>query len=488
MLYSLTPRRAHALIVAAGSAAFVMAALLVWAVGFDALWAWVLAHTASAFALTTAVSAGLLAATMVAWLATSRQGRELGQCRAAMDSMPQGLCMFDPSERLVVCNRQYYEMYKLEAADAEPGATLKEVLTRRVAKGTFSRDPEEYRTEFLASVRKGRTIVHEVKSTGDRLLRVTNHPMRNGGWIGLHEDITERRRVELEHSSLQEKDARRATLEMAISSFRSRSKRLIDAVLQSTRQMNETANSLLANSRQTVTEAEEASRASQRSSANVDGAASATTELASSIGEIAHNLTETANLVRAAASQTQITGNSIELLVNASRSIDSVVKLIRGIAEKTNLLALNATIEAARAGDAGRGFSVVASEVKSLAVQTAKATEDIAQQIAAVQSLTGQAVGAIGEITSRMSQIDNNTSAVSASVEEQNSATSEISKNVETAAAVARQAADVLTRVAQATAKTQEWAQTVLAESKSVEDAADQLGQQVDTFLNSVAA
>ncbi len=384
MLYSLTRRRAHALILAGGCGAFVLTALALWAIGFDAPWAWAQKQGPTAVALAAAISVGLLAATVVAWLVAARQGRELRQCRAAMDSMPQALCMFDASERLVVCNRQYYEMYKLEAADVKPGATLKEVLRRRVARGTFSRDPEEYRTQFLASVREGRTIVHEVKSTGDRLLRVTNHPMRNGGWIGLHEDITERRKAELEHATLQENDARRAALEEAISSFRSRSKRLIDAVLGSTRQMNETANSLLANSRETVTEAEQASLASEQSSMNVQGAASATTELASSIGEIARNLTDTANLVRAASSQTQTTGNRIELLVNASTSIESVVKLIRGIAEKTNLLALNATIEAARAGEAGRGFSVVASEVKSLAVQTAKATEDIAQQIASV--------------------------------------------------------------------------------------------------------
>jgi methyl-accepting chemotaxis protein len=98
------------------------------------------------------------------------------------------------------------------------------------------------------------------------------------------------------------------------------------------------------------------------------------------------------------------------------------------------LLALNATIEAARAGEAGKGLAVAASEVKSLAVQTAKATEDIVNHILAVQDSTSAAVEAIRQIATRMREINENTSAVAASVEQQNSATSEISRNVASAA------------------------------------------------------
>src|SRR5215211_5235129 len=107
-------------------------------------------------------------------------------------------------------------------------------------------------------------------------------------------------------------------------------------------------------------------------------------ELLRSITEIARQLEQTTGLVRVAVTEAQTTNNEIAGLAHAAQKIGDVVKLIQDIAGQTNLLALNATIEAARAGESGKGFAVVAAEVKSLAVQTAKATEEIGAQISAV--------------------------------------------------------------------------------------------------------
>jgi methyl-accepting chemotaxis protein len=149
---------------------------------------------------------------------------------------------------------------------------------------------------------------------------------------------------------------------------------------------------------------------------------------------------------------------------------------------------LNATIEAARAGDAGRGFAVVASEVKSLAVQTAKATEEIISHIAAVQDSTDGAVDAIRRIAERMRQINEYTSDVAAAVEEQNAATGAISHNVASAAEGTKVIVDVLSKVAGSAIGGRSSAQTMLAASETMEDAAGKLRTEVESFLAKVAS
>src|SRR5438034_7111704 len=188
-----------------------------------------------------------------------------------------------------------------------------------------------------------------------------------------------------------------------------------------------------------------------------------------------------------AVGQARVTNDRVSELSKAAGRIGDVVELINTIAEQTNLLALNATIEAARAGEAGRGFAVVASEVKSLAVQTAKATEEIASQILAVQGSTTTAVGAIRNIAGRMKEISSYTTAVAASVEQQNAATSEISDNVAGAAAGTGTMAAVLSDVAGAATATRSSAETVLSASRSVENAVAKLRGEVETFLGKVA-
>ena len=207
-------------------------------------------------------------------------------------------------------------------------------------------------------------------------------------------------------------------------------------------------------------------------------AASAADELAKSIGEINRQLSRASEVVKAAATEAQSTNQDIAGLAQAAQKIDDVVKLIQSVAGQTNLLALNATIEAARAGAAGKGFAVVASEVKALAVQTAKATDDIAAQIAAVQSSTQSVVGAIGNITGRMQEISQFTAAIATSVEQQTAATQEISVNVDAAASGTKSIVAVLQRVSSAIVDMHSSADTVLVASQAVEKAADSLARQ----------
>ena len=487
MFFSLNFKRVSSMVTLAGVASFA----LTFAVLITILpgWASTAIPSLSATALT-AIAAAVIsqfAMSLTGAMLTRHQSREVEQIRTAIDSMAQGLCMFDAAERLVVCNAQYYKMYELTQDDVKPGATLTEVLKKRVAKGTFSRNPEEYRKEFLTAVGHGRTIVHEVKSKGGRLLLVTNHPMKGGGWIGTHEDITERRQAEQQRTTFLHQEERRAVIENAISAFRERVENLLRSVAVSAGEMRTTAASLFNASGHTSKRAESAVQSSNEASANVETAAIAADELSSSIAEIGRRLNQTSDVVRVAVEEAQTTNQDIGALAQGARKIGDVTKLIRNIAGQTNLLALNATIEAARAGEAGRGFAVVASEVKSLAVQTAKATEDISSQILEVQNSTDKAVEAIGRIAHRMREINEYTSAVAISVEQQNAATAEISQNVTSAADGAKLIVTVLGEVAGATTESQQSAQTVLAASEFVEQAAANLRSEVEGFLTKVA-
>jgi methyl-accepting chemotaxis protein len=277
-------------------------------------------------------------------------------------------------------------------------------------------------------------------------------------------------------------------IDNAIQSFRETAETVLKTVSESATAMGSTAAQLSASSKDTAQRSLGAVQESHTASESVATAASATEEMSKSIVDIDRQLAQASNLASDAVLEAEATNKEIVLLAEAAHTIGAVVKLIQNIAAQTNLLALNATIEAARAGQAGRGFSVVASEVKALSVQTAKATEDIAAQILGVQASSQSAVEAIARITKRMKDINEHTASIAASVGQQSAVTSEIAQNVTRAAEGAKNVADVLDQVTNAVSSTHSSAETVLGASQSVQDAARALQTKVEDFLNKVAA
>ena len=431
------------------------------------------------------LAAGLVCLAVALWhlIKLRRKNQRL---QSTLDHLPQGLCVWSPTAQLILCNDRYATMYDMPGRLTRPGALLRDLIDHRIKVGTFSGSRDQYIADLLTNIAKGKTV-SSIRDDRGRFINVSNRPTGDGGWVATHDDVTEQRTAELQRSSLQHQDQRRAVIDDAISMFRKRVESVLASVGSAGRTVQSTAGDLLGSSEQASQRAKSAVEAARVASTNVATAASAATELSASIGEMGVQLTRAADVVRVSVTEAESTNQQIAGLAEAAQRIGDVVKLIREIAGQTNLLALNATIEAARAGEAGRGFAVVASEVKSLAVQTSKATEEIASQILAVQGSTTAAVDAIRNIAGRMKEISTYTSAVAASVEQQNAATGEISQNVVGAAEGADTVVTALGDVAGAATATRSSVETVLAASRSVESAVGELRGEVESFLGKVA-
>ncbi|WP_417805899.1 methyl-accepting chemotaxis protein [Thalassospira lucentensis] len=230
-----------------------------------------------------------------------------------------------------------------------------------------------------------------------------------------------------------EQERRKAVLTMA-DSLEQRVKGLINSITGSIGDMRQATSTMQEAANTNSEMASAVASATTQTSTNVQTVSSATEELTSSSDEIASQIAQSADIANQANDEAARTNQTVTGLADAAQRIGDVAKLIGDIASQTNLLALNATIEAARAGDAGKGFAVVASEVKNLANQTAKATEEINQQILAVQNETGEAVDAIRRISETIAKVADSSTAIAAAVEEQHAAIGEISRNVQQAA------------------------------------------------------
>jgi methyl-accepting chemotaxis protein len=282
--------------------------------------------------------------------------------------------------------------------------------------------------------------------------------------------------------------ARQRAIEAYVAEFEGNVRQSLQRLGDASGEMRKTSAGLSTVSRQTNARVEIAEKASGEASMSVESVASAAEELSASINDISQQAAHAAGIASRAVDQAARTDDTVQGLAKSAGRIGEVVGLINTIAAQTNLLALNATIEAARAGEAGRGFAVVASEVKSLASQTAKATDEISEQISDIQKVAGEAIDAIKGIGSIIGEVNEVATAIAAAVQEQGAATQEITRSTQYAAQGTKNVSENITGVKADADASAAAAENVKGASETLESQSQNLGHQVTDFLGKIRA
>ncbi len=218
-----------------------------------------------------------------------------------------------------------------------------------------------------------------------------------------------------------------------------------------------------------------AAASSEQISANSNSVATAAEEMATSIREIAHNTQQASKISKEATRMSEEAKIAMERLSKSSADIASIIKVINNIAEQTNLLALNATIEAARAGEAGKGFAVVASEVKTLAQESAKSTENITQNIKRTMEDTEMALQKINEITEIIKQVNDISNTIASAVEEQTVTIAEVNRNLSEVSKGANTIAEVNSGISRAAIDYSQMSEQVKLTAQGLKELSDRL-------------
>lgn len=278
----------------------------------------------------------------------------------------------------------------------------------------------------------------------------------------------------------------RAALEENVVAFDAQTTTALGRIGQAAALLENTASRLATSANETTQQSGTVAVAAGEAARSVDTVADAARELLKLVDEIRQQVLHSTKVAGEAMDQASRTTGTMQGLADRTQQIGDVVKLITDIASQTNLLALNATIEAARAGEAGKGFAVVATEVKNLASQTAKSTDEISQQIAAIQAATHETLSGIQEIAGTITSVNDSATAIARAIDEQNAATAQIVRNSENAAQGTQKVLNTVDRINQSAVATGTGAADVRTAAHQLSEQAETLRRQVDGFFSTL--
>jgi methyl-accepting chemotaxis protein len=280
---------------------------------------------------------------------------------------------------------------------------------------------------------------------------------------------------------------RQAAMDQHMQEFGSSVSGVLNSLSSAAEEMRTAAGEMMQAAHRTREHATRTTEGAVGASANLTAVAAGVEQMSHSIDEISRQVAHASDSARLAVEQATATNTKVVGLAETAGRIGNVVQLIADIAGRTNLLALNATIEAARAGEAGKGFAVVAAEVKALAAQTARATEEIGGQIAAIRSATGEAVDDVRRVGDAIGRVNAVATAIAAAVEQQAAATREIVGRVQTVAQSTGEVTDAMTQVSEVAGSADIVANRVMHAAAQIGGTSSTLGRDVHDFLTIMA-